>query len=72
MSGSLSDEEALDEEVSPGSMPKSKNRFKKFLKALKISTKKEGKEGAPAAKSQSSTFLSRDNSATSHSTTMRC
>lgn len=77
-SGTLTDEEALEEEVSPdGSLPKSKSKFKKFLKKLTMTKTKDGKDrAATAAKSQSSTaFLSRDNSAgnsANHSTTLRC
>ena len=50
-SGSLSDEEAGDEEgIGGDGVPKSKSRFKKFLKTFKMSTKtKDGKDPAPTA-----------------------
>lgn len=47
-SGSLSDEEAGEEGAGGDGAPKSKSRFKKFLKAFKMSTKtKDGKDAAP-------------------------
>jgi hypothetical protein len=74
VSGSMSDEEALDDESSPSDLPKSKNRFKKFLKALKITTK--SKDSPPvakaAAKTQSNTsFLPQEISLKSPTTKLR-